>query len=85
MPPLFESKTSATVEPQAILKSAVAVYPVGFVRVEPLEDIEFVNSEVERVFGRSPDESIGQTICTLVPTNLRSGSLTTTSPISSHG
>jgi PAS domain-containing protein len=59
-PPMFASNVSAMLEPQAILKSVIAVYPVGVVIVDPLGNIILANGELERMFGCASDEIVGQ-------------------------
>lgn len=51
---MFASNVSATIEPQAILRSVIEVYPVGVVIVGPLGNIILANSELERMFGYAP-------------------------------
>jgi PAS domain S-box-containing protein len=71
VPLMFASNVSAMLEPQAILKSVIAVYPVGVVIVDPLGNIMLANGELERMFGYASDEIVGQPVDMLIPTNLR--------------
>jgi PAS domain S-box-containing protein len=65
------SEFRANVEPQAIFMSAIDACPFGIVLVEPLGKIVLANSEMERIFGYTHDELIGQSVDILVPTSLR--------------
>jgi PAS domain S-box-containing protein len=65
------SDVRANVEPQAIFLNGIDTCPFGIVLVEPLGQIVFANSEMERLFGYTRDELIGQTIDILVSANLR--------------
>ena len=65
MLPLFASNVNE-VELQAILRSAIEVYPVGIVVVDALGNIVLANSEMERIFGYTADEIIGRPVDMLV-------------------
>lgn len=71
MPPLLASHLSASVGPRTIWESAIEVYPVGIVVVEPFGNIVLANSETGRMFGYAPEEIVGQPVDMLVPTNLQ--------------
>lgn len=67
---MFANNVSATIEPHAILKSVIAVYPVGVVIVDPLGNIILANGELERTasiaigrrgsyWGNTPFQEVG--------------------------
>ena len=58
-------------DPEHIARSAIEVFPVGIVVVETGGKIVLANSAMERLFGYTPDELVGQTVDILVPVRLR--------------
>ena len=62
---------SANIKPDTIFWTAIDACPFGIVLVEPLGKIMLANSEMERIFGYSREELIGQAVDVLVPASLR--------------
>ncbi len=61
----------AKMQSENIFRMAIEVCPVGIVMTDRAGTITLVNTEMERLFGYTRDELIGQTIEILLPMNMR--------------
>lgn len=81
---MVDERTATLRDSEELFRQAVEACPCAMLMTDHAGNIVMVNTEIERLFGYTRDELIGQPIETLVPTGLRNRHVQDSADFSTH-